>query len=42
MTVTDTVDVSLTSRSVTWPGTGGKVWAVGRHGMQDIHMCLCI
>ena len=39
VTVSDTVDVSFTSRSVTCPGTGGRVWGVVRHGMQDIHIC---
>ena len=34
MTVSDTVDVSFISRSVTCPGTGGGVWGVGRHGME--------
>ena len=33
------MDVSFTSRSVTCPGTGGGVWGVGRHGMQDIQIC---
>ena len=39
MTVSDTVDVSLTSRSVTCPGTGGGVWEVGRYKMQGIRIC---
>ena len=34
MTVSDTVDVSFTSRPVIWPGTGGGVWGVGRYKMQ--------